>query len=248
MKLGAKLHIARDDINMVKELVKDFDFIEIYYTKHHLENSNIKKLSDSWIVHCPHHEDSINLALNKGVNHVKDSILFAQSIGAKLAIVHPGFLDSDHKKDFFLNESIEIIRKLRIFAKKHDIKLLVENLPLRSIANTELGSTPEEIEMILEGTGCGFVLDFAHAHHASVSHKQNYKKFIKGFYKLGPTMFHLYDGHSDSEIDNHLPLGKGDLDIAFFIKFIKKEPVTLELPTKMEYYIDALKYLKRFKK
>ena len=248
MKLGAKLHIARDDIGMVKELAKDFDFIEVYYTRHHLKDSNIRKLSKKWIVHCPHHEDSINLALNRGVNHVKDSLLFAQKIGAKLAIVHPGFLDSDHRKDFFIGKSIETIRKLRLFAKDHGVRLLVENLPLRSIANTELGSTPEEMERILEETGCGFVLDFAHAYHASVSHKKRYKKFIERFYKLRPTMFHLYDGHRGSERDSHLPFGRGNLDIAFFVKFIRNEPVTLELPTKLECYLDALEYLKRFEK
>ena len=162
------------------------------------------------------------------MNHVKSSILFAQKIGAKLAIVHPGYLNSERNKVFFIKKSIQTISKLRVFAKKHDVKLLVENLPLRSIANTELGSNPQEIGMIVEDTGCGFVLDFAHAHHASVSHKADYKKFVKDMYKIGPTMFHLYDGHAGSEVDTHLPLGKGDLDIKFFTKFIKKEPVTLE--------------------
>jgi len=47
------------------------------------------------------------------------------------------------------------------------------------------------------------------------------------------------------EVDSHLPLGKGNLDIPFFLKFIKDESVTLEIsPPSLENYLDAIEYLK----
>ena len=51
MKLGPEIHIARDDIGLIKELSKLFDYIEVYYKEHHLKDSNIRKLSKEWIVH-----------------------------------------------------------------------------------------------------------------------------------------------------------------------------------------------------
>jgi len=248
MKLGAKIHLGRDDLNIIKKLVKVYDFIEVYYTEHHLFNSTINKLSDNWIVHCPHHHDSINLALNKGINHVKSSIKFAEKIKAKYAIVHAGFLHTKQDKDFFIKNAIKVIKKLNDFSKKHKVKLLVENVPLRAIAAVEVGSNSEEMKLILKETGCGLCLDFSHAYHASVSYKIDYKKFIEDMYKLKPTMFHLYDGISGQEVDSHLPLGKGNLDIPFFLKFIKNEPVTLEIsPPTLENYLDAIKYIKCLK-
>ena len=245
MKLGAKIHLGRDDLEIVKKLVKVYDFIEVYYTEHHLFNSTINKLFDHWIVHCPHHHDSINLALNRGVDHVKSSIKFAEKIKATHAIVHAGFLHVKQNKNFYIKNSIKVIKNLNEFAKKHKVELLVENVPLRAIAEIEVGSDAEEMELILKETGCGFCLDFSHAYHASVSYKTNYKKFIKDMYKLRPIMFHLYDGIAGQEVDSHLPLGKGNLDIPFFLSFVKNEFVTLELsPPTLENYLDAIEYLK----
>ncbi len=245
MKLGAKIHLGRDDLELVKKLVKLYDFIEVYYTEHHLFTSTINKLFDHWIVHCPHHHDSINLALNRGVDHLKTSIKFAENIKAKYAIVHAGFLHSEKNSKKFLKNAIKIIKKLNDFSKKHKIELLVENVPLRSIAAIEVGTNAEEMELILNGTGCGFCLDFSHAYHASVSYKTNYKRFIKDLYKLKPVVFHLYDGVAGQEVDSHLPLGKGNLDIPFFLSFVKNEFVTLELsPPTLENYLNAIEYLK----
>lgn len=246
MKLGAKIHLGKDDLNIIKKLVKIYDFIEVYYTEHHLFNSTINKLFDHWIVHCPHHGDKINLALNKGVNHVKSSIKFAGKIKAKYAIVHAGQLGFEQDKDFFLRNAVKIIKNLNKLSKKYKVCLLVENLLLKDVNVTELDSNAEEMEFILNETGCGFCFDFSHAYHASVSYKIDYKRFIKEMYKSKPVMFHLYDGISGQELDSHLPLGKGNLDIPFFLKFIKNEFVTLEIsPPTLENYLDAIKYLEK---
>ncbi len=250
MKLGIKIHLGRDDLEIIKKLVKIYEFIEVYYTQHHLFSSTINKLFNHWVVHCPHHEDKINLALKKGISHVKSSIKFAGKIKAKYAIVHIGFLNKEQTKDkdLYIENAIKVIEKLNKFSEKYKVKLLVENVPLKSIAHVELGSNSKEIKRILEETGCGFCLDFPHAYHASVSYKINYKKFIRDMYKLKPTMFHLYDGIAKQEVDSHLPLGKGNLDIPFFLKFVRNEFVTLEItPPTLENYLNAIKYLKNIR-
>jgi len=175
MKLGAKIHLGRDDLNIIKKLVKVYDFIEVYYTEHHLFNSTINKLSDNWIVHCPHHHDSINLALNKGINHVKSSIKFAEKIKAKYAIVHAGFLHTKQDKDFFIKNAIKVIKKLNDFSKKHKVKLLVENVPLRAIAAVEVGSNSEEMKLILKETGCGLCLDFSRSRFSFAFRKGEFR-------------------------------------------------------------------------
>jgi endonuclease IV len=108
------------------------------------------------------------------------------------------------------------------------------------------GATPEESTELVKKSNCGFVLDFAHAYHASVAYQIDYKEFVSDFMKLNPVMFHLYDGIAGQEYDTHLPLGKGNLDIPFFLSLIDDKDVTLEIsPPTLENYIDALRYLKK---
>jgi hypothetical protein len=51
MKIGAKISLTRRNLRIVNGLTKDFDFIEVYYTSHHLKNyresiSYLRKISN----------------------------------------------------------------------------------------------------------------------------------------------------------------------------------------------------------
>jgi len=253
MKLGAKIDLKPEHSHLVKKLEKLFDFIEVYYKPIAAEKIKKDLLSNTrFVVHAPHHADVVNLArLRKSnIKYIERSVVFASKIKARYVIVHPGYLPVTQKKrkSKYLENCIKNLKELKKFAEEYGIKILVENLPLKSVKNSlELCSTPQELKKILKKVKCGFVLDFSHAYHASISHKVDYKKFIREFVKLKPVMFHLYDGRANEEADSHLPLGEGNLDLPFFISFIKDEDVTLEIsPPTLKNYVNALKYLKRF--
>lgn len=251
MKLGAKISLSRRNLRIVKNLIKDFDFIEVYYTPHHIADSSIFELDTEWVVHCPQHESFVNLAddIQTDVKKVKNSIDFASRINSKYAIVHAGFIDvmKINDKDNFIEKVANNLINLREYADSKNVELLLENLPFRYPPHwLHLGSTPGEIEHILNKSKCSFILDLPHAYHSSVSHNMDYKQFIRELYRFNPKMFHLYDGIYGQEGDSHLPLGKGNLDIRFFLEFIKSEPVTLEIaPPTLKNYRECVSYLSK---
>jgi sugar phosphate isomerase/epimerase len=251
MILGAKIDLLPNHLKFVNQLIHMYDYIEVYFKPNSVvDHNDALATHEKWVVHAPHHNDAINLAFkmesNKAVN---ESIVFAGKLGAEYVIIHPGFLlnsqlpmTEEHTKNILSN-----IEEFKEVAKTSNVQLLLENLPFRHTENSVgFGSTPEEMEFFLNKTKCGFVFDLPHACHSSVSHKADYKKFLPKFMELKPKMFHMYDGRATDETDTHLTLGQGNLDIPFFISFIKNNRVTLELnPPTVDTFINAIKFLDR---
>jgi len=164
---------------------------------------------------------------NGRIEDVEKSIIFANKINSKRVIIHLGFYNGKKTNEKNLLTNLENLIK---FSKKYKIKILIENVPLKSTSNTiQYGSTPEQIKSLLNKFDCGFVLDFSHAAHAAFSYKKEYKKFILEFMKLNPDMFHLYDTNINQEEDTHLQFGKGNFDISFLLSLIGDKDVTLEI-------------------
>ena len=68
---------------------------------------------------------------------------------------------------------------------------------------------------ILEVSGAGFCLDFTHAIKSAKSQNIDAKEFINKLMTLNPKVFHVCDADSEEEKDQHMNLGKGNLDLAF---------------------------------
>lgn len=240
MSFGAK--IGLENIQMANDLLGIFSYIEVYYTP----NVKPEKIPNArYVVHAPNSRFSVDLAKKKdsNINLVEEAINFASKINSKVVIVHVGSYPERSEK-IIINNLKNIVKS----AKKYDIRILVENLPLKSkYFSVQFGAKPKDIELILKKVKCGFVLDFSHACHAAFSYKTDYKKFILEFLKLNPEMFHLYDSISEQEEDVHLPFGKGDLDIKFFIKLIRNEDVTIEASSQtIKHYLDSMTFIKKF--
>jgi sugar phosphate isomerase/epimerase len=239
MKIGAKIGLDRP--HLVSALAKEYDFIEVYYM--HNAPLQIEQWPKhiKWVVHTPHHDHGVNLSLekNNNIEHVKRSLEFAQAIGAKKAIIHPGVGGS---KAVLVKNLQEIIS----FADKLGIKMLLETVP-KIYDNTKdhTISTPEEYKEIIQKIGIGFCLDFSHATHAAFSQKKDYKEYILEFMELKPKYFHLYDTIVKQPNDAHLEFGAGDFDLNFALSLIKNKMVTFELPeeNQLEHYLNAKKYL-----
>jgi sugar phosphate isomerase/epimerase len=247
MKLGAKLNLSDEKRELLESASKIFDFIEVYYLPFNPFTLDVSQIKTRWVVHGPHGAHGVNLgSVNSKIESVKDSILLANKIGAKKLIVHP----AEYKEKLDKKRMMGNLKELNENCEWHSIRMLIENLPL--LSDYEIycfGAIPEEIKEIVRKVKCGFVLDFSHAYHASVSLKKDYKDFILEFMKLKPEHFHLYDSRANLEMDVHLPLGEGELDIPFFLSLIKDEDVTLELdPQTYSVYVNALNYLRKVEK
>ena len=165
-----------------------------------------------FVIHAPHSMTGLNFA--KAEMRVRNSQLaqesfrMADALHAEYVIFHPG-ADGDPK------ETVEQASALR------DPRMLMENKPFAGLGGgTCHGSTPEELEYIIQGIGCGFCLDFGHAMAAALSHRREPLEFIRQFNSMGPAMFHMTDGDEDSELDRHDPFGQGSFPLADFLALV----------------------------
>lgn len=258
MRIGSKISLLPENWRTVKQLSHATDFIEVYYTKERIELKKLLSLNTRWVVHGPHAAHGFNVATGSNMEFFKESVVFANKIGAKYVIIHPGHCKKG-KKEAVFDAMIDNMKQLKTFSKQHDIKLLIENtIPFVYMGMKILpffkgmefiGSVPKEMKKILRRVKGEFVLDFAHSCITSVNLNIGYKKIIKDFMKLKPRMFHISDGIMNKKRDMHLPLGRGNYDIPFLISNIKNHDVTMEIkPSTLENFIDSRNYIEKILK
>ena len=132
---------------------------------------------------------------------------FADALEAEHVIFHGG-TDGDVG---------ETIRQLKAFGEK---RALIENKPFVPLKNPLgvkfcRGATADELERIIDGTGCGFCLDIGHAVCSANSQGLEPYAFASELVRrFRPAMFHLSDmTDMSSPYDAHPHLGTGELDI-----------------------------------
>lgn len=260
MKIGAKTSVHPERWEMIKELVRIVDFIEVYYTDERISLAELKKLETRWVVHGPHiaHGVDFTKLTKEGKDVFKKSIVLANDLEAKYVIVHPGSFEEGKKGNMF-GEMIRNILLVKDFASDNGVSLIIENLyyfdtwPVELGISTKpyhwFGHTPEEIKKITKATRTDFLMDFAHAFLTSKSLGIDYKKIMNEFAALKSQMFHICDGTLASDKDEHLPLGKGEYDLPFFASLIGNKDVTLEVasgkyPT-LEDFVESVNYLNK---
>ena len=192
-----------------------------------------------YVIHITTEEYGVNIA-NKNkeefnMETIDMCIEWADSLEARCLILHPGY--------GLINNAIEFLKKIK------DKRISIENMPKVGMNNEKMvGYAVEQVAELMNNR-FGFCLDFGHAIKAAVSLNYDYKKYIKGFLKLNPTMFHISDGKLNNEKDEHLHIGKGDYDFEFLMSCIKKNEfkyVTLETPGILATFDEDLKNLEKF--
>ena len=131
-------------------------------------------------------------------------------IGAKIVVVHPGRLPKDYPRDYLGTSRINLLTSLNLMAKiagRMGIKIAVENSP-RGRAH-RLVATPQEHLYILRKVASphiGALLDLGHAHTWGLDLKEYIRILSEEI-----ILFHIHDNHGSR--DEHLPLGKGNMDL-----------------------------------
>jgi sugar phosphate isomerase/epimerase len=156
--------------------------------------------------------------------------VFAQ-IGARWMNLHPDSNTPMHNRDYFIRRNIVSIKELVETAHRHNVGLMIENLP---------GSfnTPEQLGDLLDPVPeLGLHLDIG---HANLQVPYNMTESILKTYGHRLRHVHLHDnrgGHADL----HLPLGAGNLDVAAAVRALKTcgydGTITLEVFTPDREYL-----------
>jgi sugar phosphate isomerase/epimerase len=167
---------------------------------------------------CPHFAPwgGLNIAhYNDGIRResvvqLKESIEMAHAFGAELVLAVPGWV---YCPQIFPIEkarryAVESLRECASLAKNYDIRIGLEN--------TLTFVDPSDILAIIEEVGAsnvGSYVDVSNALRSGFAPAE----YIR---KLGRTIFavHLSDANSRND---HLPIGKGDIDFSQVIKALK---------------------------
>lgn len=185
-----------------------FDFIELYIVPDTLDNLKIwSRLKIPFSVHMAHSAHNVDLSnpqkfeFNKKI--YAQTKKYADMLNAEMLIVHGG-TGGDFK---------ECASQIKRFSDK---RILIENKPHITLpfVNAEVytGSTIESIEYIKEYACCGFCLDIGHAICSANSHREDPYNYIEKFLELSPSCIHLSDIYINTELDEHLNYGLGELD------------------------------------
>ncbi len=184
-----------------------FDYIELYVVPSTTDTIKLwKDLNIPINLHAPHFDSGVNLAVKEKENYnIKiygEVKAFYKELKSEYIVFHSGIEGSVD----------ETIRQLNIIKLEN---ALVENKPYLAPTEPDLrcrGAKVEEIQKIMEETGCGFCLDISHAICSANSFKINPYEYLEKFNKLNPKCYHISDNYIDNEIDKHLHFGKGTFD------------------------------------
>lgn len=197
------------------------------------------------VIHAPHSGvgmDMGNAEMEaKNREMFKDSQQFADLLQADIIILHPGTGCGAP----YIDESI------RQFKKIADNRIAIENQPFECCVTRRIlhGTTPAEIQLMMEETGYRFCLDFYHAICTANSLEKDVYDMLDDFKGLNPVMYHLCDGDIRGKTDDHLHFGEGNFDLVRFLRDYVADgaKATLEtgreMPQNVQPWLDDLAFI-----
>ena len=226
MLLGLKLwSINKGYIKPAQELIEKgyFQYIELFAVMNSFKDTihAWQSINIPYIIHAPHSSGGINWADPKLRDNnekiIQESYLFADALKAHSIIIHPGIGGP-------IEESLTQLTKL------NDSRLCIENKPLAlRVPVAAVGSTPEEIALIIDKTGFRFCLDIGHALCSANSHNVDPLNYLQNFQALNPAMYHLSDGDIHGVRDLHQHLGHGSYPLLQILSTLNTNlPISIE--------------------
>jgi endonuclease IV/RimJ/RimL family protein N-acetyltransferase len=200
-----------------------FDYIELF-----IKPGSSKKFLSQWtdmdipfVLHAPHSYAGLNLSVGSCESSNKRLVdeveSFREALNPSKIIFHPGIIGT-------IDETIRQISLLKKEYEKLFDVAVIENKPKLGLKGELcVGSSPEEIAMIMNDTDVGFCFDVGHSIYYAKVAKLEYKDVVNKFLCLKPDLYHLSDGCVDSEIDMHLNFGEGNFDLDWIASRIPSE-------------------------
>jgi len=225
MKFGIKIWSTNNKlIECAKsEFSKNsFDFIELSAITNSFNKSILSNLQGiPTVIHCDNNNVSFaNKKLyQENVEATRESQKFADFLDSKYIILHPGH-----------NGTIENVNDF--LSSFNDDRFCIENMPGKTVdlKYYNVGRTYEEIKKINIHRYC---LDLSHAVKSAITLNLDVFENIRNLLKLNPEIFHISDGVTDNEVDEHLNIGEGNYNIGKIIDLIGRDNdkyITLETP------------------
>ncbi len=193
LALSTILYIYEKKISNINffELIKiPINDIEIVFPPH-ANTSFLKELKGYNLNIFSGHADYIGIDISstneyvrqKSIYVVKKRIKFLKKIGAKILVLHPGgYCSSIAEREIRINNSLDSLARILPFAVKNNIKIALENMPNKYIADN-----PKELLFIINQVRRSLEEKFTKSKHKFLNYKKTLKKEInskKGDIKL----------------------------------------------------------------
>lgn len=166
-----------------------------------------------------------NMVLRSAILHeVRNCCKYTKELGGREIVVHGGFLspgmhvpvivsegDNPEQKKYLRSWelTVKLMKEICLLAKEYGIIVYTENLNMNHLT-TECKS----LNRLLDDVGAEnlkIVFDIGHCHHIGHDVAENVLEAGKRLYHL-----HLHDNWG--ELDEHLPVGEGNIDYEAFVK------------------------------
>ena len=135
------------------------------------------------------------------LNEIKKAISASGNLGVKVMTLHPGFRTPLYKRpEKVREETKKSLKILERHALDSGITLALENMPDTFIT---VGKAPWELEEMTEGLEVKWCFDVGHANTTGTM--DDFLKHKERFANI-----HLHD--NNGKMDEHLPLGDGDIE------------------------------------
>jgi len=244
IKVGIKFG-PRSSLEDFEKLIIRADFVELY-GKVGFDYSFIKRYKKPVTIHCPHHQEGVNLANKDRAKKNEEAIVWSKKTAdffeSKVIVIHS---DLKEKEDDSLENTISFLNKY------YDSRFHIENMPFISEGYEHFGRTFKEIKKVMNEAGVSFCLDLAHASEFAMYKKIDVIKYLKKLLTLNPSYYHFSDANINLvsrgiNSGYHLNIGDGDLDVNLLKSLIPdKALVALETKVGLDKQIKDIEFLKK---
>ena len=165
--------------------------------------------------------------IQRGISELKDCLTLAGTLGVQAVSVRVGLIAQnmpDNAEDFRKRAHASIVDSLKEcmpLAEASGTYLLIENAQLRP---TEVLETYDQYNELIDGIASDrvkFILDPAHCH--------TFSGIADGINGIGHNVHsvHIHDNHGERGKDEHLELGKGNINLEPHTEFLRSVPGTV---------------------
>jgi sugar phosphate isomerase/epimerase len=176
-------------------------------------------------VYLAHLTESIRQA---SLQEVLGALETASDLGAQKVVAHPGYIDglAVHVLDDALNLVMAAMEKIWLRSSQLGLMLCIENMFPRVGPFVE----PEDFEPIFKSfPDMKLVLDTG---HANIDDKGGHR-LLDFVHRYGPRLGHLHVSDNNGRLDEHLPVGHGNIGFKAMARSLKRigydDTLTLEI-------------------
>ncbi|MBN2015197.1 MAG: TIM barrel protein [Candidatus Altiarchaeota archaeon] len=169
-------------------------------------------------LHAPYHDLNIatlNLGVRKEViKQVSECIETASYLGSRIVVVHPGYLASrKYRKEHVIEIMVRNFKTLARLSEDNGVWLCMENISSKPKALCVHIKEIRHICDLVDSDHFGVCLDSAHANTTGLS-PDHFAEGLRDYV----SHVHISD---NTGIDDHLPIGLGNIDFEKFLKALK---------------------------